>query len=311
MLLATRRSPPQASPRPRPPRSQPNNLTLTTTKGVGTATQPLNASLTPGGVLNVQAGSQGVYVTWARERSWAVVSSGGDVVLSATGSLDPAPGLPSGTVNVTGNNVTLSSASGEVGTAAAPLVIQASGPVDVAALMDIGLTQADGNLEVDQIVSTTGDVTVDVPSGSIINASSTAWADEVSDAASKAIWQNLGLTKPGRPCAAGDHRLRERSQRRLRGVLELLENGSVQNGVFTLSSAGIGDLRCTGRQPRPGSNVRQRAVPELRRLLQPEPRLELDFVGRFPDVQPRFQLSSDRSTGGEPGSERDLDHGRR
>ena len=39
-----------------------NNLTLDATGGVGTATQPLNASLTANGVLNVQAGSQGVYL---------------------------------------------------------------------------------------------------------------------------------------------------------------------------------------------------------------------------------------------------------
>ena len=153
-----------------------NNLTLTATKGVGTATQPLNASLTAGGVLNVQAGSQGVYLNLGSGALLGVASSEtsgtyGDVVLSATGSLDPAPGLPSGTVNVTGSNITLNSATGEVGTAAAPLVIQAYGVVDVAALMDIGLTQANGNLDVDQIVSTTGDVTVDVPSGAIINAS--------------------------------------------------------------------------------------------------------------------------------------------
>ncbi len=73
-----------------------NNLTLTTTGGVGTATQPLNASLTPGGVLNVQAGSQGVYLNLGSGALLGIVSSGdstdsGDVVLSAIGSLDPRP----------------------------------------------------------------------------------------------------------------------------------------------------------------------------------------------------------------------------
>jgi hypothetical protein len=186
-----------------------------------------------------------------------VVSSGdasdsGDVVLSATASLDAAPGLPSGTTNVTGNNVTLSSATGEVGTAAAPLVIQASGVVEVAALMDIGLTQAEGDLTVDHIVSTIGNVTVDVPSGAIINASGTAWADEVGDTESQAIWQNLGLTStststtPSPTAQQAITAFENEVVADYAAYWQLLGNGSVQNGVFTL---GPREWRSTLRRP--------------------------------------------------------------
>ncbi len=54
----------------------------------------------------------------------------GNVVLNATGSLAVAPGLPANTVNVTGNNLTFTSTIGGVGTAAAPLVIHATGIVN-------------------------------------------------------------------------------------------------------------------------------------------------------------------------------------
>ena len=101
-----------------------NNLTLDATGGVGTASQPLNASLTANGVLNVQAGSQGVYLNLGSSGLLGVIDSGGDVVLNATGSLSTASGLAGGTVNVTGNNLTLNSATGKVGKAAAPLVIR-------------------------------------------------------------------------------------------------------------------------------------------------------------------------------------------
>ena len=118
----------------------------------------------------------------------------GDVVLTATNSLAVEPGLSNGTVNVTGNNITLTSTEGEIGTAAAPLLIQAHGVVNVAALGDIDLTQSGTSLQVGQIVSTTGDVTLNVPSGSIVNDSGTTWASEADDSASQQVWTNLGLT---------------------------------------------------------------------------------------------------------------------
>ncbi len=223
-----------------------NNLTLTATGGgVGTATEPIDANLTANGVLNAQAGSEGVYVNLGSGALLGEVSAGnrstgyGDVVLSATGSLTVAPGLPSGTVNVTGNNIALTSTEGAVGTAAAPLVIQAQGVVNVAALQDIDLTQAGTSLQVGQIVSTTGDVTIDVPSGSIVNASGTTWTDQVDSPQSQQVWTSLGLTAP----AASEQQAITAFQNEVNAdyvaYWQLLDNGTVLDGVFTLNAPAV------------------------------------------------------------------------
>ncbi len=222
-----------------------NNLTLSATGGVGTAAQPLDASLTANGELNVSAGSQGAYLNLGSGALLGKVSAGkastgyGDVVLTATNSLAVEPGLSSGTVNVTGNNIALTSTAGAVGTAAAPLLIQAQGVVNVAALEDIDLTQAGTNLQVGQIVSTTGDVTLDVPSGSIVNASGTTWNDEVNDAASQQVWTNLSLTNP----AANEQQAITSFQNEVNAdyvaYWQLLDNGSVLDGVFSLNAPAV------------------------------------------------------------------------
>src|SRR5208337_588347 len=64
-----------------------NNLTLDATGGVGTSTQPLSASLTDNGVLNVQAGSQGVYLNLGSGAQLGTVNSAGNIVINATNSL--------------------------------------------------------------------------------------------------------------------------------------------------------------------------------------------------------------------------------
>ena len=50
----------------------------------------------------------------------------GDVVLTATGNLDASSGQLTGTVNIIGNNITLTSSAGEVGNSTNPLVLQAN-----------------------------------------------------------------------------------------------------------------------------------------------------------------------------------------
>ncbi len=222
-----------------------NNLPLTATGSVGTATQPLDASLTANGVLNVSAGSQGAYLNLGSGALLGQVTAGkastgyGNVVLSATGSLTVAPGLPGGTVNVTGNNIALTSTEGAVGTAIAPLLIQAQGVVNVAALQDIDLTQAGTGLQVGQIVSTTGDVTLNVPSGSIVNASGTTWTDEVDSPQSQQVWTTLGLTNP----AANEQQAITGFENEVNAdyvaYWQLLDNGSVLAGVFTLNAPAV------------------------------------------------------------------------
>jgi hypothetical protein len=148
------------------------NLTLTAAGGsIGNSTRPLAAVIEAGGVLNAQAGSQGVYLVLNSGAMIGQVAAGGDgdVVIKAMDSLDPQSGLPAGTVNISGGDITLSSNTGQVGTAVNPLVIQANsteaenggvegGIVNASAAGDIGLVQSTGDLLVGTIESTSGDV---------------------------------------------------------------------------------------------------------------------------------------------------------
>ncbi len=222
-----------------------NNLTLTATGGVGTAAQPLDASLTANGELNVSAGSQGAYLNLGSGALLGKVSAGkastgyGDVVLTATNSLAVAPGLPSGTVNVTGNNITLTSTEGAIGTAAAPLAIQAYGVVNASALLDIGLNQQSGTFEVGQIISMSGDVTIDPADSPIESASGTTWASEVGDAQSQQVWQDLSLTNPSGAVQETVAAFQVQVNATYTAYWQLIDNGSVQIGVFVLNTQGL------------------------------------------------------------------------
>ena len=190
------------------------NLTLTATGGsIGSSAQPLNVVLWPNGSLTATADNQGVYLDLSSGASIAQITSGdttdgyGDVVITASGDLLPESGLAAGTVNVTGDNITLTSTStgGEVGNPASPLVIQANsvpaanggvlgGVVNVTAQGDVGLVQNSGDLLVGTIQSTGhGAVAVSAPGGSILNAAT--WvAGGLSLAQAEAEWKALGLT---------------------------------------------------------------------------------------------------------------------
>jgi hypothetical protein len=182
-----------------------NNLTLDSALvgGVGAVSQPVNASLTDGGVLNVQAGSGGAHVNLnSGAVLGSVIANNGDLAVSATQSLVAGSGT-----SIIGNNVTLTSSQGAVGTAAAPLFIFVSGVLNVTAFGDIGLRQGLGTvLQVGQICSVTGDVTLNVRLGSIVNGHNPAviaFQNEVNTTYA-AYWQ-------------------------------LLSNGVIQNGQFTLN----------------------------------------------------------------------------
>ncbi len=150
------------------------NLNLTAGSGIGSSSQPLAASLASGGVLNASASSAGVNLALTSGALIGQVSADdnsgyGPVKIKATGDLNPQPGQPSTHVNVIGSTITLVSTNGGVGTTT-PLVISANGRaalVYVTALNNIDLTQTAGDLQVGQIISTAGNVTLNVPNGSI------------------------------------------------------------------------------------------------------------------------------------------------
>ncbi len=226
-----------------------NNLTLKATAGgVGTAGAPVNASVLTNGVLNVTASSSGVYLNLSSGALIGTIQAGTnqapeDVVLDATGSLTAAPGLPSGTLNVFGNNLTINSSEGSVGTSSTPLQILALGVANVTALSDVNLNQGDPDLQVGQIISKTGNVTLDVPAGQIVNALGTGWAQQLTNTFSMQAWQTLGLLTS----SASEQAVTEQTVTAFENEVnadygsywDLLDNGSVQNGNLTLNAQGV------------------------------------------------------------------------
>src|SRR5262249_16830542 len=138
-------------------------------------------------------------------------------------------------------------------TAAAPVTLFAEGVVNAAALGDIGLVQGNfvgfgGDLKVGQIVSTQGDVTINVQHGRLLNGSGTAWANVVGGTQSHQAWQDLGLTNP----AGGEQQavaaLENQVNAAYQGYWQLLGNGSVVGGVLTLSAQGLANYRAQAGQ---------------------------------------------------------------
>ena len=166
------------------------------------------------------------------------------MVITASGDLLPQSGLAAGTVNVTGDNITLTSTGGEVGNPASPLLIQANsepaanggvvgGVVNATAETDVGLVQNSGDLLVGTIQSTGhGAVAVSAPGGSILNAAT--WvAGGLSLAQASATWNALGLTDPAQSqqtVTAFENQVDGNYQQ----YWQLLGSGTVQNRSFTV-----------------------------------------------------------------------------
>ncbi len=236
-----------------------SNLTLNDSDGIGSPTQPFLVTLPPSGVLNIQGGSLGVYIQINSSALVDQVSSGdatdgyGDVVINATGALEPDPGLPAGTENIIGNNITLTSSTGGVGSQAAPLVIAAGsappasgtqgGVVNITAFDDIGIEQVGGDLLVGKIASTAnGNVYLDVPDGQVLNAHGQTAAQALSQTQIQQIAQNLQLTaltgaqqSENQTVSAYESSVDGNYQQ----YWQLLQNGTVQGGTFTLNESAI------------------------------------------------------------------------
>ncbi len=179
--------------------------------------------------------------------------------MTGTGDLEPAPGLPSSTVNVTGDNLTLTSSAGAIGASNALLNIDANGmllanggtsggAVTVSALTDVDLEQATGNLIVNTISSTAGDVFVDVTNGGIYDSRSQTPAQVLSQAQIEQVWSNLQLRNddgtdntPSSATLSDDQTIAVFENQVDVNYLQywqLLDNGTVQNGTYSLDSTG-------------------------------------------------------------------------
>ncbi|MEO8494335.1 MAG: hypothetical protein ABI614_04645, partial [Planctomycetota bacterium] len=226
------------------------NLELFATSGVGSRLRPLDATLSAS-VLNVHAGHQGVYLNLNSNATINSIVAGdatqgyGDVILNATGSLTP---LGIGTY-VEGKNIQLSSSQGNIGTSAAPLVIQThsiplanggvrDGAITVQAKGDIGLSQNAGDLLVRSIASSGGNVFLNVPGGSVYD-TATHISPGPTLAEAQAVWQRLGLADPsfGQVGVTAFQNLVEANYQQ---YWQLLGSGSMHNGAYTLNASAVG-----------------------------------------------------------------------
>ncbi len=230
------------------------NLTIDP-NGIGTPLVPIPIAIAPGGVVNLTGGPDGVYVTLQTDAQLGTVSAGsassgyGDVVINAAGSLTRAAGLAPGTVNISGRNITLTSANGAVGSTSNPLVIDAhptvlanggrnDGTVNVTALLDIGLTQSEGDLSAGSIVSKAGNVFLGA-AGSILDARNETSAQALTAAQLAQINADLHLTDSNYQAGAFDSQINTYYGQYWR----LLNNGTVSGGTYSLNSPAIGQFR--------------------------------------------------------------------
>ncbi|CAM2780863.1 LEPR-XLL domain-containing protein [Vibrio rarus] len=120
--------------------------------------------------------------------------TGGQVYLSAVGGVEGQSGE---TGLVRGGTILINSEA-HVGTSSQALVIDSgelnTDSVSVIAINDIYLTELDGNFLAKEISSSSGDVSITVSQGSLVDANNTTARDERTyEELSTGLWQNLGL----------------------------------------------------------------------------------------------------------------------
>lgn len=172
-----------------------------TTGAIGSATQAVHVDLTDAdasrglvdGTLSVRA-RDGVNVreTDGDLRIAAAEAAAGALRLSADGSIVTT--TPS--VTLKGRDVRLSGDSGRIGSAASPLRIDTDavmGVLSAQALDDIHLREVSGDLRVEQVASTLGDVHLSVPGGSLRDANDVEVVDPLQASELLALWDTMRL----------------------------------------------------------------------------------------------------------------------
>ena len=172
-----------------------------TTGAIGSATQAVHVNLTDAdasrglvnGTLTARA-RDGIAIreTDGDLRIAAAEAAAGALRLSADGSIlatDPS-------VTLKGRDVRLSSDSGRIGSAASPLRIDTDavmGVLSAQALDDIHLREVSGDLRVEQVASTLGDVHLSVPGGSLRDANNVEVVDPLQASELLALWDTMRL----------------------------------------------------------------------------------------------------------------------
>ncbi|MEI8370631.1 MAG: Ig-like domain repeat protein [Planctomycetia bacterium] len=213
---------------------------------VGTVGVPLNLSLVAGASFSATASSAGVFVTSPGNVTLGQVvaatgSTAGDVSIQATGNIVALANQ----TNIQGRKIILESLYGTIGTAATAIRIQTAatgGSVKATASGDIRLTQLSGDLQIDSIDSAAGNVTVNVPQGKVLNVRNQTTAQTLSQEQIERVWADLRLTADtgasSRQIAAVTG-FQNQVAAQYRRTWQLLGNGSVSGGSYTLAEASV------------------------------------------------------------------------
>ncbi len=176
-----------------------NNVILNSANGaVGTAAQPVRVDLTDAAL----GGTDGQI--WINGHTGAnVMEIGGDLRVAAASSATGAVSLSAdrnllttnSAVTITGYGVNLVSESGDIANGGAPIRINNLGDGVVSALAngDIVLIETAGDLRAGKIESQTGDVTLDVPTGNLVDANTIEQADDKTAAELFSLWDSMRL----------------------------------------------------------------------------------------------------------------------
>ncbi|WP_186301646.1 leukotoxin LktA family filamentous adhesin [Denitromonas halophila] len=176
-----------------------SNVILNSANGaVGTAAQPVRVDLTDAAL----GGTDGQI--WINGHSGAnVMEIGGDLRVAAASSATGAVSLSADrhlltttpTVTISGYGVNLVSESGDIANSGAPIRIDNLGDGVVSALAngDIVLVETAGDLRAGKIESQTGDVTLDVPTGNLVDANTIEQADDKTAAELLSLWDSMRL----------------------------------------------------------------------------------------------------------------------
>ena len=176
-----------------------NNVILNSANGaVGTASQPVRVDLTDAAL----GGTDGQI--WINGDTGAnVMEIGGDMRVAAANSATGAVSLSADrnlltiapTVTITGHGVNLVSESGDIANSGSPIRIDNLGDGVVSALAngDIVLVETAGDLRAGKIESQTGDVTLDVPTGNLVDANTIEQADDKTAAELLSLWDSMRL----------------------------------------------------------------------------------------------------------------------
>ncbi len=221
------------------------DLTLHAGHGIGVPSAPMVISQRNNGFLSADAGSEGIYLYSTSPLNIGRLASGtsgtpGNVDVRAYGGIDFSTSYAQ---NISGSNITLVSETGGIGTSNRPTLLQCQGVLNANAVMDITFKQVQGDLRVGQIISTRGELNIAVPQGSLYDAVS--WiVPGLSSSEEELIHQRLGL-KDSTAAQTSVTAFQNLVHRDYQIYWQLRENGSVQNGTYTLSDSGLAYYRAS------------------------------------------------------------------